>query len=90
MSEPKYILCEQSVTPYAAGQQTLVSTGIRGRLSSDELYRLGHAKYPGTVRPHDLLVGESIAGVRFVLGQLQGVYDVYRVDATPCCVTGEA
>lgn len=58
----------------------IVSDGVLGRLSSDNVYLTTYAQYPGDKRPDDLRVGEYIKGVHFRLSGEHGVYDVYRVD----------
>ena len=53
--------------------------GVIGRVSVNNIYLTAYAKYPGTVRPVDLEVGECIEDVQYHLSGERGFYDVYRV-----------
>jgi len=58
----------------------IVSDGILGRLSLDNVYLTTYANYHGDKRPRDLEIGECIKGVGFRLSGEHGVYDIYRVE----------
>jgi len=58
----------------------IISDGILGRLTIDNVYLTAYANYHGDKRPLDLKVGECIKGVEFHLSGEHGVYDVYRVE----------
>ena len=57
----------------------IISDGVLGRLTIDNVYLTLYAEYPGNKRPDDLSVGTYIKGVKFRLSGECGVYDIYRV-----------
>jgi len=60
----------------------IISDGVLGRLTIDNVYLTAYANYHGDKRPKDLGVGECIKGVGFNLSGEHGVYDIYRVEDT--------
>jgi len=57
----------------------IISDGVLGRVTEDNVYLTTYAEYPGDMRPKDLETTESIIGVVFRLSGERGVYDIYRV-----------
>ena len=57
----------------------IISDGVLGRISADNVYLTAYAEYYDTRRPVDLAVGECIKNVRWSLSGARGCYPVYRV-----------
>jgi len=83
MKQRRFILwdCKDNYRPMTdeEGNQ-IISDGVLGRLSLDNVYLTTYARYPGELRPADLEVGECIKAVGFHLSGEHGVYDIYRVE----------
>jgi hypothetical protein len=57
----------------------IISDGVLGRITEDNVYLTTYGEYPGEMRPKDLDVNAPIGGVVFRLSGEKGVYDIYRV-----------
>lgn len=58
----------------------IISDGVLGRLSPNNVYLTTYARYPdGAPALRELEVGECIKGVMFRLSGERGTYDIYRV-----------
>lgn len=81
MTEAKFILWDprDNFRPREDDDGNVVSDGVLGRMTQDNVYLTAYAEYPDNRRPADLEVGESIKGVTYSLSGSRGVYDVYRV-----------
>jgi len=59
----------------------IISDGVLGRLTADNVYLKVYAQYPeGQPLIEDIAVGEAVRGVRFHLSGETGFYDVWRVE----------
>lgn len=58
----------------------IISDGVLGRITEDNVYLKVYAKYFDDKRPKDLKVCEAIKGVMFTLSGESGSYDVWRVE----------
>jgi hypothetical protein len=57
----------------------IISEGVLGWITEDNVYLTTYANYPGVERPRDLAVGCRISNVQYSLSGSKGVYDLYRV-----------
>ena len=83
MSNKRFILWDRKDgSPHRDDDgNNIVSSGILGRVTADNVYLTAYASYPVDEprRPTDLAVGEVIRGVRYTLSGGNGWYDIYRV-----------
>lgn len=78
----KYILWDpKDGDPTRYGDGQIVSSGLMGEITADNVYLSLYAVYPAD-QPciHSLAVGECIRGVQYNLSGSKGVYDIYRVE----------
>ena len=77
----KYILWDtrDGYRPRCDEDGEIVSDGLLGRITVDNVYLRTYASYPDDKRPADLTVGGAIKGVGYNLSGAKGTYDVYRV-----------
>jgi hypothetical protein len=80
-SVPKFILHSQTrdspIPMY--DEDRIISDGVLGRITEQNVYLTTYAQWPDEKRPADLEVGECIKGVYFSLSGSKGWYDIYRV-----------
>ena len=85
MKDKKFIIWDSSDGAVRYGNtesddaEKIISDGLTGRLSEDNVYLTTYAGYPGALTHTSLEVGECIKGVRFTLSGENALYDVYRV-----------
>jgi len=75
----KFIIYEQNSHPLVADNGNIISDGIIGRVTLNNVYLTAYAMYPNKQRPKDLEIGECITGVRYSLSDETGMYNIYRV-----------
>ena len=82
MSEKKFIIWDpkDGSRPRVDDEGNIVSDGLIGRVTQNNVYLTTYAGYPNNSQPlGDLPVGGGVYGVKFSLSGSTGFYDVYRV-----------
>jgi len=79
-TEKKFIIWDpRDGNPVNNDNGKIESSGLIGRVGSDNVSLSTYAEYPGDKRPRDLDLYEGIKGVGFSLSGSHGTYDIYRV-----------